>query len=504
MLNLDGSGPIHRQVYAALRAAILSGELAPGARLPSTRALAATLGLSRTTTHLAYEQLMAEGYAAGRIGSGTYVAANEALLRKHAAVGRGAPAQLALRAPCTPRLSALGRRAAGEVRPLLSSLKSRRPPPRFDFRYGLHALDGFPHQRWRRLVGRQIRNPAAARYDYPEAQGLFALRQAIAGYLRRARGLPCAPERIVVVNGSQQAIDLCARLLLDPGDVAVVEEPGYEGARNAFALAGARLVGAPVDDDGIDIDAAPPLARRARLAYVTPSHQVPTGGILSLSRRIALLDWAERTGALLVEDDYDGEYRFEGRPIAPLQALDERARVLYVGTFSKVMFPALRLGYLVLPEALVPTFARAKALADGGTPVVFQEALAEFIDSGSYERHVRRSSARLRERREALLEAVVKHLGPEASVIGAAAGLHVLLRLPGFTAQRSERLARRAIAAGVGLYSAAPYFLTPRENPGFLLGYGALRPTQIRLGIRKLGEILAAEAAEAVPAASLR
>jgi GntR family transcriptional regulator / MocR family aminotransferase len=486
LIRLDGRGPLHRQVYTALRDRILSGEMEGGSRLSSTREMAAEMGLSRTTVQLAYEQLLAEGYVEGRVGSGTYVAAD---LRDP----RPPP-------PRTPQpegssqLSAGGRRVLEVARPLLSSRAGARPRPRWDFRHGLPAIADFPLRAWRRHLGRRAREFTLESSDYGSPLGCRELREAIAGYLRRSRGVDATAEEIVIVGGSQQGLDLAARLLLDSGDRVLIEEPGYEGARNAFLVAGARLVPVAVDGEGLRLDAEHADTRGARLVYTTPSHQYPLGAVLSLPRRLALLQWAERAGAYVLEDDYDGEYRLAGRPLAPLRALDRGGRVLYLGTFSKVMFPALRLGYLVLPPSLVEVFARAKSFADGGTAMLEQQTLADFIHSGGFERHLRRTRARIRERRAVLLESVARHLGSEVEIVGAEAGAHLLLRLHGWSIARGHDLARRAAAEGIGVYPATPYYLTPPPQAELVLGYAALNHAQIRMGIRKLASLMSPSA----------
>jgi len=407
-LTLDGNGPRFRQLYRAIREAIRSGALRRGARAPATRVLAADLGLSRTTVLLAYEQLAAEGYLSGRHGSGSYVQAP--------GVPAPPPTRPARKRTAAPRLSRLGTTlVAPRLRPLLSTYVSERPVLPYDFRYGAPSIADFPIRAWQRALGRRARRAAARSYDYGHPQGSPALREALAAYLHRARGVPTDPAHILIVRGSQQALDLAARVLLDPGDAAVVEEPGFEGARNAFRAVGARLVLAPVDADGFDPQVLDGLDRHARLVLVTPSHQYPLGGVLPFARRSALLAWAARRDAWVLEDDYDGDCRYEGRPLAPLKALDEADRVLYIGTFSKVMFPALRLGYMVLPPDLVEAFVRARALADGGLATLEQEALADFIANGDFERHVRRLRARCSARRAALLDALVATLGDAAA-----------------------------------------------------------------------------------------
>lgn len=487
-LHLSGSGPRYRQVYAALRQAMLDGTLAAGARLPSTRALAQAMGLSRITVQQAFEQLLAEGYVEARVGSGTYV--RPGTIDQQRARPATATAARAAAPAGAPRWSAFARRLEQAV-PLLSGRGHHRPRPGIDFRLGLPDVEALPLARWRRLLGRQARRAEPRAYDYGPAPGAPALREAIAAYLRRARGLTCTPDQVVIVNGSQQGIDLCARLLLDPGDLAVIEEPGYEGARSAWRAAGARLLPVRVDDDGLDVTRLPPPARRPRLAYVTPAHQFPSGAPLSLPRRLALLDWARRSGARILEDDYDGEFHHDGRPLAPLHALDDGTRVLYLGTFSKVMFPALRLGYLVAPRPLAARLADAKALADGGTSALEQAALAQFIAGGSFERHLRRQRLRHGARRAALLDAVARHLGARVRLRGAHTGLHVLLHLPDVPQHATAALVRRAAAHDLGVYPATPYYLRPPRHAVLVLGYGGLAPAAIDEGIARLASVLA-------------
>lgn len=490
-IRLDGDGPLFRQLHRALRAGILDGVVPPGTRLPATRTLANELGLSRTTVLLAYEQLAAEGYLDGRRGSGSFV---HDVPPTPGRAKPAAPTTLAPEAPPgPPRLSPFGTFLTDRrTRPIYSSYVSGRPRLPYDFRYGAPALQDFPVQIWQRCLGRRARRASAAYYDYGHPQGSLALRAALAGYLLRGRGVRCEPEQILVVSGSQQGLDLAARLLLSRGDTAVVEEPGYEGARRALLAAGARLAFVPTDEDGLDVEALARVGRRVRLAHVTPSHQYPLGGVMPYPRRVALLAWAARTGAYVLEDDYDGEYRFGGRPLDALKALDDGERVIYVGTLSKVMFPALRIGYLVLPTPLVEPFARAKLLADGGSAFLEQEALADFIGSGAFERHIRRSRTWNGERRAALLRALATHLGEDVAVVGANAGLHVVAWLRGVSARAGRDLVARAAALGVGVYPVTPYYEEEPPTLGLLLGYGALPVRSIATGVGRLAEAIAA------------
>ena len=478
------SEPLHAQLYRALRAAILRGELAPGARLPSTRALAADEGLARNTVLRAYDQLLGEGYVVGRRGSATRVAAE--IPDDVAEIARDASRRPRPRRAAPPRLS----RWAGRLPDAPPSWAAPERGLPYDFRYGRPPFGDFPQATWARLLARRAREATVRDLDYGEPAGLPALRAAIAGYLARARAVDCRPEQVVVVHGTQQGLDLVARVLLDPGDRALIEEPHYSGARRILQAAGARLVAVPVDREGFDVARAGRAAASARLAYVTPSHQFPTGVGMTLARRLALLAWAERAGAWVVEDDYDSEYRYGGRPVESLQGLDRAGRVIYLGTFSKVMFPALRLGYLVLPPELVGPCVAAKALADTGSPGLEQRALADFLAAGHFERYLRRTRARNRERRAALVAAVRRHLGDRVEVAGADAGLHLLLWLRGVPAARTPRIVARAARAGVGVYAPDHFYLGRPPGAGLVLGYASLDEDAIREGIRRLARSL--------------
>jgi GntR family transcriptional regulator/MocR family aminotransferase len=486
LVRLAGEGSLHQQVYEGLRRAILDGRLSSGARLPSTRRLADDLGVSRNTALAAYEQLFAEGYVVGRVGAGTFVAAElpDTMLR----AGPGGAAATQPAAP--PALSAYGRRV-GAADPLASPTpRAGGRPLRYDFRYGNPATADFPHEVWRRLLARRARRASPRSLGYGPPHGHAGLRAAVADYLRRSRAVVCQPDQIVVVNGSQQALDLVARVLLDPGDTVAIEEPAYQGARRVFVAAGARVVPVPVDADGADVAALGPEAASARVVYVTPSHQFPTGATMSLPRRLALLAFAASSGGYVVEDDYDSEYRYEGRPIEAVQGLDRSGRVIYVGTFSKVLFPSLRVGYLVLPPPLVAPLVGAKWLADRQTSTLEQEVLADFLAEGHFERHLRRARARNAARRETLLEALDAYLAGRVTVEGANAGVHLIAWLPDIHAADLPALVDRAAAAGVGLHPIAPYYVDPPARAGLLLGYGALAEREIREGVRLVAQVL--------------
>lgn len=502
MNGRPGATGAGRRIYDLLRGQIADGTLAAGATAPSTRALAAELGVSRTTVTAAYEQLAAEGFLLTSAGRAARIAGPS----RSAALPRGKLAR-AQRTAAAPRLSGFGDRLSV----LDLSTSSAAAPVRFDFLYGAVAARDFPVQAWRRAYQSALLQ-AAPNLSYARPEGEPDLRQALQGYLRRARGLVCDAEQVLVVHGSQQAIDLCARLLLQAGDCFVFEDPGYLMARRCFEATGAQGLPVPVDAQGLQTEALP-AGVGVRLAYVTPSHQFPLGGVLPIHRRTALLAWAQREEAWIVEDDYDGEFRYGQRPIDPLQAIDTQGRVIYVGTFSKALSPQLRLGYLVLPPALVPVFRQAKWLSDRHAPVLEQRALAALIDSGAYERHVRRVRRENERRRSALLDAVARHLPPDAKVSGTAAGLHVVLWLPGLPQSAEAALVAAARQAGVGVYPVSLLYAaeaaglvdgadaqgargadapaTPQRPAGLILGYASLTVEQIEQGIRVLAEVLA-------------
>lgn len=478
VLDRASPQPLHRQLYAALRVAILTGRLRPGVRLPPTRVLAADLGVSRNTVLAAYDQLLAEGFIEGRVGSGTYVARALAETALHGQALRGHPA------PCPSQLSRRGAvLAATSVTPLRSG-----GPPRA-FRPGTPALDVFPGAIWARLLARYWRRPPPDLLGYGDPAGYRPLREAIAAYLGAARGVRCEPEQIVIVAGSQQGLDIAARVLLDEGDVAWLEDPGYLGARGALRGAGARLVPVPVDAEGLDLAAGAARAPAPRLIYVTPSHQYPLGVTMSLARRLALLEWAGQVGAWILEDDYDSEYRYAGRPLAALQGLDREGRVIYLGTFSKVLCPALRLGYLVAPPRLVDAFIAARALADRHSPGVEQAALADFIAEGHFARHIRRTRALYAARQAALVDAARRELTGLLEVRPADAGLHLVGWLPDDADDAT--LAERAAAHGVETVPLSRYALGASGPRGLILGYAALDEETIHAGVARLAAALA-------------
>lgn len=468
-----GDGPLFRQVYSGLRSAILSGTFRVGEKLPSTRDLANQLSISRTVVLYAYDQLLAEGFAVGRSGSGTYVSGEVNLSKSPTSSDR---VQL--------NLSHYGR-AAASAWPRVEF--PRRPPRllRYDFAYGRSDTELFPFETWRRILLRCARKAPVGEFDYGPSTGNAGLREAICNHLRRSRAVNCEPSQVIVVNGSQQALDLIVRVLIERGQPVVIEDPSYQGTREVLRAAGARLLPVPVDGDGLRPEKLPP---GARIAFVTPSHQFPTGAVLPLGRRLELLKWAKRNHAVLVEDDYNGEFRYEGQLLESLQGLDREGRVLYIGTFSRTVFSSLRIGYLIAPRELVPAFAAAKWLCDRHTPTLEQQVLAEFISAGMYERYLRRLRRKNAARRLALLESINEFMGKSVEVTGDGAGAHVVL-WPKHRV-REEVLIASAASRQVNVYGVSRYFLKPPKRPGIMLGYSRLKEAEIREGIRRLGQVI--------------
>jgi GntR family transcriptional regulator/MocR family aminotransferase len=465
--------PLHRQLYDGYRAAILDGRLRPGQRLPSTRTLAHELDVSRIPVVTAFEQLVAEGYVESRVGAGSFV--SPALWEP----------------PAAPPGPAQGARRAGPRRVPPSPLATPAEPwleLRGAFRVGQPALDEFPAALWSRLVARHARKLSRRDMMYGDPMGTRALREALASHLRTVRSVICSADQIMIVSGSQQALALAGRALLAAGDAVWVEEPGYSGARDALRLAGARIVGVPIDDDGLDVAAGVAHCPAARAAYVTPSHQYPLGMILSASRRLQLLDWARRRGAWVFEDDYDSECRYDSQPLASLHGLDGDARVLYIGTFSKILFPALRVGYLVIPHDLIPRFRRFRQAMDDFPAPLYQVVLAELIRDGHFARHLRRMRAIYAERRRALERALRRELGPATRIVGDRAGMHLVVMLP--PGARDREIAVRAAGRGLSVLPLSSCYAGRPTRPGLVLGYGGTRLSEIPDAVRRLGSAL--------------
>jgi len=461
-------GELHRQ----LRSAIVGGRLQPGLRLPSTRELASTLGVSRNTIVTAYDQLLAEGYISARGRGGTVIAdfLPPASHRERA------------RKPSSQDLR-LGPAWRGSYRLIPTAERQDR---RFDFIAGIPDVQSFPFQVWRRLSARALRTAARSRAGYGEPEGRAGLREAVAGHISFARAIACSPDEIVVTAGAQQAFDLLARILVVPGKTTVaVEEPGYAPLRNVLEAAGARIVSVPVDDQGIRVDRLP---QNAKLIFVTPSHQFPLGVHLSLARRRALLDFARARGAVVVEDDYDGEFRYAGKPLDALKTLDRDETVFYVGTFSKSLFPALRLGFVIAPPWARDALVAAKQLSDWNAPQVAQDTLASFIAEGHLARHVRKMRKVYGERREILQSALARFCGDRLSIVGIGAGLHLAADLS--PAISAPPLLDKASEAGIGVDSMQRFAAGGRKADGLVFGYGAIGADRIADGVRLLARLM--------------
>lgn len=478
----DPARPAYQRLAEAIRESILGGRFRPGERLPPTRVLATNLALARNTVLEAYEQLIAEGYLSARHGSGTYVAPD---LPDRAFRAESISNNAARRADAIPpRLSEFAERLISDGIPTTIDEETQRPS-NFEFRYGTPSFDEFPMDAWRTLTKRVLDYPPKELLGYGPTEGLPQLREALARYLQRSRGVRCDAGQVLVVNGSQQALDVAARVLVNPGDVVATEDPGYRGARAVFQAIGGRMAPVPCDNEGIRVDCIPD---EARVIYVTPSHQFPTGAVMSAARRLELLAHANRTGAVIIEDDYDSEFRYEGRPLAALQGLDEGGRVIYTGTLSKVLLPALRLGYMVAPAGLQPAITAAKWLTDRHVALLYQAVLALFIDEGHFERHLRRMRKVYETRRTTMLAAFAEHFGERATITGTESGMHVLVNISGVS--DADRFIESARREGVGIYSAAPYYAgEPPPGASFLMGYSSVNEDGIRRGIGILARV---------------
>jgi GntR family transcriptional regulator/MocR family aminotransferase len=497
-IHLDRRQGLSRQLYQALRARVIEGKLSCGTRMPASRDLAKALGISRNSVVRAYDQLYAEGFIEGRVGDGTYIAYIVVQLASGSAPGGklSTKPSTGLSTGLSPGLSTncteipvhsysleLQTESARRLQDHPVAVPLEGAPGAF--RVGIPAFDLFPFDVWAKLHGAFWRKADPARLGYGDPAGDARLRELIAAYLRSSRGLQCTPEQILITCGAQQAISVCAQLLIEPGDRVAVENPGYRAAMHALANAGARLQGVAVDEEGFDTAQLEALDD-CRLTYVTPAHQYPTGVTLSLSRRLALLDWAQRCDGWIIEDDYDGEYRYSGAPLAPLAALDRHGRVLYVGTFGKVAFPALRLGYLVLPSALVQTFVRRLGVEGRSLEIGNQAVMAEFIAAGHFQRHIRRMRRAALSRRDTLLAhwpGGIAGCGPMPEV---SAGLHV--KVPVDNPKRELELLEKAVGVGVEMTPLASYWLpgSTVDKSGLVLGFAAVPEPAICEALRKL------------------
>ncbi len=473
-IDRDAATPLHRQVYAGFRDAVLRGDLAAGQQVPSSRALAAELAISRFPVLDAYAQLLAEGYFESRVGSGTFVSAS---LPHHP--GKTRPPA---RASDTSRQT---------------SHRSMQFPPyeAVPWRhgwgaFGVHqpALDQFPFELWSKLLARHSRTLRVHTAHNLHPLGLQIFRDAVCSYLRTARSVRCDPGQIMIVSGSQQALDITARVLLDPGDAAWIEEPCYPLVRSLLLGSGCRPVAVRVDEEGLDVAEGIRLAPGARAAFVTPSHHYALGVTMSASRRFQLLEWSRQASSWIVEDDYDSEYRFESMPIPSLQGLDPCDRVIYIGTFSKVLRPSLRLGYIVIPPDLVDRFAAVRFCMDIFPSYLFQEVLTDFMQSGHFVRHIRRMRSLYKLRRTMLVDRLRAEFGDALEIHGSEAGMHLTVTLP--EGYNDVEVATRAASEKLWLWPLSICYSTSPARQGFILGFGNIAEEQMPGAVHHLRQIL--------------
>jgi GntR family transcriptional regulator / MocR family aminotransferase len=462
-VSLIGRGDLAGEIYRQIRAAILDGRLQAGNALPATRQLATQLSVSRTTVNVAYDRLIGEGFATTRIGSGTFVTGKVARVADQQALDKTAlqPTRYweQLRLPAELWRSA-----------------------RFDFRTGCPDARLFPYEPWRRLLAREFRSTTTPTgYDHPA--GHAGLRKAIVRYFGTSRGIRADAEDVIITNGAQQAIDLIARVLLNPGDRVAVEDPGYAPPRRVLISLGLDVKGVPIDDEGLNVAAIPP---KTRLVYVTPSHQYPLGMSMSLNRRLALLQWARDTGGAIIEDDYDSEFRFGGRPIEPLHMMDSDGRVIYVGSFSKTMLPTLRLGFLIVPPSLRTATHKAKYLADWHSPLALQAAMAHFMEKGLFARHIRRMRTAYEVRHRLMVDGLAARFGDELQIVSSSVGLHIAALARRQSVDETLAVVQRASRLGVECFPLSIFAAGDARLSGLLLGYGAIRREQIEHGLAAL------------------
>jgi len=488
ILDLGTVRPLHRAVYAALRAAILAGDLPGGSRLPGSRSLARDLAVSRIVVTTAYDQLVAEGYLVASGGAGTRVALDA---RANLAGG-----PLPARSAGSGAISAYARRAQ-RLMPHARAVRVKSRRGLVDFAYASFVPDAQALRDWRRAIGRAAAEP---RFEYPDPSGDAELRDLLCRHLRRYRGVVADAEDVLIVAGSQQALDVTARALCEAEVQIGIEDPHYQGARQAFLAAGARLVPCGVDEDGFDIARHAARLQNVRALYVTPSHQFPTGAVMKIERRMRLLAWAAERDAWLIEDDYDSEFRIGAGAVPALQGLDARGCTIYVGTFARTLSPSVRLGYVVVPAALREAYRAIKWMTDRGTSSLEQRALADFLRSGAYERSQRRMARALGERTDRLVRTLDAHL-PAAAVRrrGAGAGAHIFLDVLGTPRAETGALLERAERAGVRVYDGAPYFMQAPTHATLLCGYATLSPSDIERGTIRLAEILIASGGDVLP-----
>jgi GntR family transcriptional regulator/MocR family aminotransferase len=469
--------PLHQQIYDSFRDRIIRRELRAGELVPSSRSLARELRVSRLPVLNAYAQLLAEGYFESRVGAGTFVAPS--LPAEHRSLGAAA----ATIDKASRRISSRAAAMPPYERPVWAGNLG-------PFQVGQPDLHSFPMDIWSKLIARYSRRVQVKGLQYGDPMGLPELRETIAVYLRTARGVHCEASQIMIVSGSQQALDLTTRVIVDPGAAVWVEEPGYWLVHYVLRAAGCRSLPVPVDAEGLNVAAGIRINRKARAAFVAPSHQYPLGVTMSATRRLQLLEWAQRAGAWIVEDDYDSEYRYNSKPIASLQGMDQQGRVIYIGTFSKVMFPALRLGYIVIPPDQVERFAALRQSMDLCPSHIPQAVMLEFIREGHFARHIRRMRPIYAERREVLVSELERAFGEGAAIIGDEAGMHLALLLSKL--RNDRQLAARAAKESLWLSPLSASYVGKSPHHGFVLGFGNTRANQIPAAVRQLKGLCAA------------
>lgn len=470
-VTLDGRRDLTGQIYRQVRGVIVTGRLRPGEALPPSRELAHRLAVSRTTVSAAYDRLAAEGFVSGRVGAGTFVADGVASGTRPST----APVPVS---PLRP-LPFWGNGLRGRWD--LSAVR-----PEFDLRIGMPDARLFPYQTWRRLMGDQLRTTAVGAGAYAGPAGLPQLREALARHVAVSRAVQATADQVVVTNGVQQSVDLIARVMLRPGDRAVVEDPGYPPPAMLLRSLGARVTGVPVDEEGLVVEQIPD---DTRLVYVTPSHQFPLGVRMSLARRTRLLEWAREREVVIVEDDYDTEFRYAGRPLEPLHTLDRDGRVVYLGSLSKTMLPTLRLGFAIVPESLRDAVVMAKFTADWHSPLPTQGALAEFVGDGTLARHVRRMRAVYEERHRLVGDALSGPMAPYVELVRASAGLHLTALLRTDSVRLEREVLQRARAAGVEMFGLSGFGIGERR-PGLVLGYGMVPTARLPEGLARIEKVL--------------
>jgi len=482
-IDNDISVPLYRQIYEQLRHAIITGLLQHQTALPPSRVLAEQLGISRTVVLEAYSQLQSEGFILSQQGAKTCVNAP--------------PKPIITPAPkaCGTYNVELNSKVHGLMQradlPLWAASNNGQPRPLIDFKHGIPAWDQFPMGQWAKCLSEACRQSTPEQLTYAAAEGSISLRTAIAALLRHTRSLHADPDHIIITTGATQALDILTRVLLQEGDQVIVEDPSHTVLRDLFAYSGAEVVPVPVDRDGLCVDQinerTTGKAKLPKLIYVTPSHQFPVGVTLSLARRLQLLEWASAHHALIVEDDYDSEFRYEGNKQSSLAGLLPAGNVIYVGSFSKSLFPSLRIGYVVLPAYLKPAFMAVKWITDRLSPVLEQEALARFITTGKYARHIHKMSTIYAARRACLVDALKQAFGKRVTIHGAEAGLHLMVELE--TELEVQHIQRVSLAGGIQIYPATEYFaLQKPARPTFMLGYANLTEDQIKHGINILSQ----------------